>query len=250
MRNVYKQQGSGVRFDWGLVGAQQLSTKDGCLVVVDVLSFTTAVSVCVSRDIDVYPYRWNDDGVATYARENDAVLAAGRLEVTTEHPWSLSTAALKFAPHTPSLVLPSPNGSTIATASAGMVVAASLRNGTAVGRRLAAAGFGTAERPVTVVAAGERWGDDDSLRPCVEDLLGAGCVIAALLEAGCMPSAEARIASTAFATADINTALFDCASGRELIEDGFEQDVHAASELDADTVMPVLKANAFVNWTA
>ena len=96
-----------------------------------------------------------------------------------DQPWSLSPAALLRAPYTPRLVLPSPNGSTIAAAASGLVLAACLRNASAVGRWLAAHGYGTPSRPVLVVPAGERW-PDGSLRPSLEDGLGAGAVIAAL----------------------------------------------------------------------
>lgn len=76
------------------------------------------------------------------------------------------------------LVLPSPNGSAIASATAGTVVAACLRNATAVARWL---GFRLADSgtAVTVIAAGERW-PDGSLRPALEDLLGAGALLSAL----------------------------------------------------------------------
>ena len=107
-----------------------------------------------------------------------AVLATGRRAATPDHPWSLSPAALRAAPAPARLVLPSPNGSAIAAAAPPgvTVVAGCLRNATAVGRRVARAG------PVTVVPAGERW-PDGSLRPALEDLLGAGAVVAALLDA-------------------------------------------------------------------
>jgi 2-phosphosulfolactate phosphatase len=71
-------------------------------------------------------------------------------------------------------VLPIPNGSAIATALGGKpVVAACLRNAAAVAGRLTAEGFGTAQRPIVVIAAGEQW-PDGPLRPAVEDLLAPG----------------------------------------------------------------------------
>ncbi|MGI5461043.1 hypothetical protein ACQEWB_49395 [Streptomyces sp. CA-249302] len=39
------QCGSGVRFEWGPGGARRLTARAACPVVVDVLSFTTAVRV-------------------------------------------------------------------------------------------------------------------------------------------------------------------------------------------------------------
>ncbi|MDW4906865.1 2-phosphosulfolactate phosphatase [Streptomyces sp. ADMS] len=106
---------------------------------------------------------------------------AGRRSVSPGPPWSLSPAALRRAPFAARLVLLSPNGSAISAAAGDTtrVVAACLRNATTVGAWLAERGYGTAERPVCVIAAGERR-PDGSLRPALEDLLGAGAVVASL----------------------------------------------------------------------
>lgn len=251
MRDVYKQLNAGVRFDWGLAGARSLSDPKGCLVVVDVLSFTTAVSIAVSRGMAVLPYRWRDETAAEFAVEHDAELAVGRGEMSAEKPWSLSGAALLKSPFTPRLALPSPNGSTISAASDGLVVAASLRNGAVVAEQLADAGYGIPERPIVVIASGEHWSSNSSLRPALEDLLGAGLVLSHLQSAGCSLSIEARVAAASYeSVSDIETAIHDCASGRELIDDGFLQDVAVASAIGADNVMPTLINGAFVNTAA
>jgi 2-phosphosulfolactate phosphatase len=44
MSDWFVQQEYGVRFEWGPTGAQQLAPGAACLVVVDVLSFTTSVT--------------------------------------------------------------------------------------------------------------------------------------------------------------------------------------------------------------
>ncbi|WP_257584201.1 2-phosphosulfolactate phosphatase [Streptomyces sp. TLI_146] len=183
-----------------------------------------------------------------FAEQVDAALAVGRRAVSEGSPWSLSPAALRRAPFTPRLVLPSPNGSAIAAAAAdsSAVVAASLRNAAAVGQWLGAQGHGTIEHPVGVIAAGERW-PDGSLRPALEDLLGAGAVIAALLECGGeAPSPEAAMAAAAFTgTPDPRAAVAAGSSGRELGEAGFADDVAIATELDVSRVVPVLTSGAF-----
>ena len=236
-----RQSSFGVRFDWGVSGAAVVSS--GCLVVVDVLSFTTSVTVAVERGTRVFPYRWRDSTAGELAVREKAELAVGRSQMSAAAPWSLSPAALRLAPFTERLVLPSPNGSTVAS-SAGddvTVVAGCLRNASAVGHGLIARGWGTAEQPASVIAAGERW-PDDGLRPAVEDLLGAGAVIAALHERGGGPlSPEASAALAAFrATEDVHTALAHCASGQELITSGYAEDVVIAAELDATDAVPVL----------
>ena len=117
------------------------------------------------------------------------------------------------APFTPRLVLPSPNGSAIAAAvttpsSQTDLLAASLRNVTATSRWIAGRGLGTPDRPVTVIAAGERW-PDGSLRPALEDLLGAGAVIAALARAAAGPlSPEADAARRCYETAPDEPSAF------------------------------------------
>ena len=234
-----------MRLEWGLRGAREL--VDGgvrTVVVVDVLSFTTSVTVAVERGTAVRPHPWGADSAVELAPELDAVCAVGR---TAAGPGeiSLSPASILAAEPLERLVLPSPNGSAIcaALADGGVeVVAGCLRNAGAVGRWLA-------ERPgpVGVVAAGERWGDDGSLRPAVEDLWGAGAVVAALAAARpqLSESPEALVARAAFGAVhdDVLGHLLRCASGVELAEKGFEADVAVAAEVDASTVVPVLVDN-------
>ncbi|RIQ23852.1 2-phosphosulfolactate phosphatase [Jiangella rhizosphaerae] len=244
---AWDQDGYGVRLEWGPAGARRLAPHVACLVVVDVLSFTTAVSVAADAGTTVHPYAWRDETAAAYAGSVGARLAVGRKAATTDQPWSLSPAALRDAPVTPRLVLPSPNGSGIAAAARDdpsvAVVAGCLRNAAAVGRWLTESGYGTADRPVAVVPAGERW-PDGSLRPALEDLLGAGAIVAAL--GGARPSPEAAAARAAVdATGDIAATLRDCASGRELIAYGFPDDVAIAAERDHSDVVPVLAGGGF-----
>ncbi|MEQ7008264.1 2-phosphosulfolactate phosphatase [Actinopolymorpha sp. B17G11] len=249
----YAQSPYGIRFEWGPAGAERIRQGCACVVVVDVLSFTTAVTVVVEAGTRVFPYAWRDETAATFAKDKGARLAVGRKAVSEESPWSLSPAALRRAPTADRLVLPSPNGSSIsaAAASAGAtVVAGSLRNARATGRWLSANGFGSPERPVAVIASGERW-SDGSLRPALEDLLGAGAVIAALADAGREGlSPEAFNAHASFrTTADVTSAVADCASGRELIAYGFAEDVAVATEVDGSGTVPVLTDEGFVAAT-
>jgi 2-phosphosulfolactate phosphatase len=94
-----------------------------------------------------------------------------------------------------------------------------------------------------VVAAGERR-PDGSLRPAVEDLVGAGAILHAL---GGRPSPEARAAVAAFldAAADLPATLAGCVSGRELAARGHAADLRLAAERDVGRVVPVLSGDAF-----
>jgi 2-phosphosulfolactate phosphatase len=245
----WSQQGYGVQLEWGPIGAAWLSRPEAAVVVFDGLCFTTCVSVAVGRGTAVHPAAWRDGRAVELATGLDAELAVGRGEVTTERPYSLSPAHLLTAPPTPRLVLPSPNGSTIAAAATtGTVVAACLRNASAVARWLEAQGYGTPERPVAVVPAGERW-PDGSLRPALEDLLGAAAVVSALAARGAGPLSPEAVAAPPVlaATADLRAGLRECGSGRELVTRGWPEDVDVAAERDADSVVPVLVDGAFVD---
>ncbi|MFC0507398.1 2-phosphosulfolactate phosphatase [Micromonospora costi] len=245
---VYAQPGSGARFDWGLAGAAELGRVCAALVVVDVLSFTTAVEVAVSRGMRVHPFPWGEQA-ADYAQRVGATVAVGRRRTTPEQPWSLSPAALNAAPVVTDLVLPSPNGSAISAAASATglpVVAACLRNARAVGQWLLRQGYGSTDAPIGVIAAGERW-PDGSLRPSVEDQLGAASVLDALA-AGAPGglSVEAAMALAALAsTPDVPAAVRGSVSGRELVEGGFAGDVDVAVQLDVSDVVPLLYQGVF-----
>ncbi|WP_067807229.1 2-phosphosulfolactate phosphatase [Nocardia beijingensis] len=245
-----RQRPSGVRLEWGSAGAAALGPECACVVVVDVLSFTTSVSVAVEAGTRVLPYPSREGGAAQFAARHGAELAVGRRAVSERQPWSLSPAALRSASVVERLVLPSPNGSAIAAAVSGVpVVAACLRNAGAVAGWIAGRGWGTERQPVALIAAGEQWPGRDVLRPAVEDWLGAGAVAAALARGGAGPlSAEAHAAAVAYdGIADVAALIRDCASGRELSEGGFAQDVAVATELDSSGVVPVLIDGAFVD---
>ncbi|MFF4731620.1 2-phosphosulfolactate phosphatase [Streptomyces mirabilis] len=248
------QCGTGIRFEWGPAGAGRLAGKAACLIVVDVLSFTAAVSVAAEKGIRVLPF-WLPDGPATtaeraasekaavvYAQQSGARLAIACHAVTPDSPWSLSPAHMRRVPFVARLVLPSPNGAAIAAVAPPhvRVVAACLRNITAVGSWLPAGGYGTPAHPVAVIAAGERW-PDGSLRLALEDLLCAGGLISDLHAQGAGPlSAVAAAARAAYeAAADLTRAVAAGVSGRELAARGFVQDVAIATEGDICAAVPV-----------
>lgn len=260
---------STLHLDWGLDGARA-AALGGALVVVDVLSFSTAVTIMTGRGSIVYPHTWPSPDVEAFARARDAAWAVGRREVSAEHPWSLSPADLIAAPAVDRLVLPSPNGSAISAAAGAsafgavtadggpagdhpadgvpaecVVVAGCLRNASAVAAWLENAGFGTQERPVTVIAAGERW-PDGGLRPALEDLLGAAAIIAAM-NGHIIRSPEAAVAEVGWFAHRHHAAEFlrECYSGRELIDRDRAADVTLAAEYDAQDIVPVLVEGAF-----
>ena len=247
----YQQSGSTVRFEWGLTGAMAVAAGASVVVVIDVLSFTTTVSVAVDQGLEVFPYRFRDATAAAFAASRGAVLAVGRREAGASGV-SLSPLSIRQAPRdgtlyrSGKLVLPSPNGSAIARqlGRSVPVVAACLRNAAAVARWIAGCAPGG---PVAIVAAGERW-PGDLLRPAVEDLWGAGAVIAELTAAGftgLSPEAASAAASFDAVSGSLQTALTECASGRELAEDGFAAEIAVATEWNASSSVPVLVGESF-----
>jgi 2-phosphosulfolactate phosphatase len=243
------QDGFAYRLGWGLDGLRSLSPGCAVIVVVDVLRFTTAVCAALEAGATVLPFRWADDRAAAYADEHGAILAGRREDGRP----SLSPTDLLQLDAGTRLVLPSPNGSTIAFEAARsgveVVLAGSFRNATATARYALTIADG---RPIGVVAAGERWDHTPDLRPCVEDLLGAGAVLRALDPSGAVSaprcSPEARAARAAFADARpmLRDAIADGASGRELARIGFADDVDTAAAHDAATLVARLDATEFV----
>lgn len=228
-----------VALHWGAVGAP----SSDCAVVVDVLSFSTALTVAIDQGIEVLPYRWKDESAAAFARDHSAALAVGRSEQEPSGV-SLSPGSIRRSRGLERLVLPSPNGSAIShqLGAAGMVVVGGcLRNATAVAGWVA----GRSPDAVTVVAAGERW-PDGSLRPALEDLLGAGAIIEAMPR-DVVLDGDARAARAAFREAcpHLLDRLLACPSGRELAAAGFRDDVLIAAELDASTSVPLLAGDRF-----
>lgn len=243
------QHGFTYRSDWGLDGLESLATDSAVVVVVDVLRFTSAVCCPLEPGAVVLPYRWNDASAPAYAVEHSAVLA-GRRELGE---LSLSPTDLLTVDAGTRLVLPSPNGSALAVRARELgvphVLAGCIRNATATAvaaRQLAGPGA------ISVIAAGERWGSaDGSLRPAVEDQLGAGAILAALDPSasvsapGCSPEAAAARAAFVAARPLIYDTLRQTASDRELVERGWDDDVATSAAHDVSITECHLIGNEF-----
>jgi 2-phosphosulfolactate phosphatase len=234
----FDQREFDIRCEWGEQGVVHLAPVSDAVIIVDVMSFTTCVSIATARGVTVFPYRWNDDSRVAFARSVGAELAGPR----GEERFSLSPASLLQVPRGTRLVLPSPNGSALTLATGRTpTFAGCLRNSRAVA--LAATHYG---RRVSIIPAGERWKEDHTLRPAFEDLVGAGAIIQHLT--GTM-SPEARLAVDAFrgAASDLCTRLKECSSGKELIAMGFEEDIFLIAQIDADDCAPVMRDGAYRN---
>lgn len=117
-----------------------------------------------------------------------------------------------------------------------------LRNATAVAR---AARQIAGDGDIAVVPAGELW-PDGTLRPAIEDLLGAGAIISHL-DLPCSP--EAQVARDAYRAAgsEIASLIRSSVSGRELVSGGFLQDVEIAVADNISSIAPMLTDGAYRN---
>lgn len=254
--DAFGQRDYAVRLEWGPAGAHAVVADVS--VIVDVLSFSTSVCVAVERGMSVYSYPWKGPRAEAFAAERGAVLAVGRRESTMPGAgvgYSLSPAMLVDSPPVPRLVLPSPNGSTIAAAlsdSGSRVLVGCLRNASAVAGWLASRlDRGDA---VAIIAAGERWESDGSLRPALEDHLGAGAILSMVARLGHRSrlSPEALVAAELFDTVRPELARYigGCVSARELDDRGFHADVDVAAGLDGSVAVPLLVDGVFTAASA
>ena len=230
-----QQDGYDLRLECGLPGVHALAAVSRAVVIVDVLSFSTAVDIATSRGAQVLPYRWRDPSAAEFAAAHRALLA----DHVRGSGYSLSPASLRSIPPGTALVLPSPNGSTLCLSAGAAVWTACLRNYHAVAAAVRRMGS-----PVAVIPAGEQW-PDGLLRPALEDLLGAGAVLSEL--AGRLsPEAELAVAAFERFRGRLPETLAACISGRELLRRGFGMDVELSAECGVSDAAPVLRGDRFV----
>lgn len=168
-----------------------------------------ALSVAVDVRTIVFPYPLADTDADAYAAQHRAVLAVRRASAGANQE-SLSLASLRSGAAPARVVLPLPNGSTIAHRVGSRVpvlIAACLRNALAVGTWIAQS---YPEATVAVIVAGERW-DDGSLRPAAEDMWDTGAVIEALVANG---AGGTRVAAVMGPPGSGRSTLLDLLVGR------------------------------------
>jgi len=218
-----------VHVEWG---ERALDHNADVAVIVDCLSFSTALCVACARGAKVFPFDLRE-GAKRFASLLELEIAGKR----REKGLSLSPPSLNQLKPGAQIILPSPNGSNLTLfAKQNHVFAGSLRNAKACASAIEQVG-----QDVIIVAAGERWQTDNSLRPAFEDWITAG-VIASYLGDGFDLSTEAKLAVSSFRAVenDLHNSLIDCQSGQELTERGFVEDVEWAAKLDATPVVPKL----------
>lgn len=230
----FSQQDYDVRCEWGADGVKHLAPTTSVFIIVDVMSFSSCVSIATSRGVSVYPFATLDDAAQAFADDKGATLA------TRENGLLLRPSALQTLESGTKLVLPSPNGSTLTTLTGNIpTLTGCLRNAETVANRAQ-----DINSQVTVIAAGERWKDTRTLRPAIEDYVGAGAIIHHL---GGTKSPEAKLAEGAFLQARdrLHDTLLSGASGRELHERGHDEDLALILTQNVDAVAPLLVDGAY-----
>ncbi len=237
----FNQHEFDIRCEWG-TGIEHLLPVSDVIVIVDVLSFSAAVDIATTRGALVYPCPPGTDA-ARYADGLNAILALPGRSATGGY--SLSPSSLLTIPPETRLVLPSPNGSALSAAAAksGSVRAfcGCLRNASVVAR----AANSTGGR-ISVIPAGERW-PDGSLRPALEDLVGAGAIIRDL-EGTRSPEAEVAVLAFDHFQGRLLDMLTHIGSGQELLARGFDRDLRLAAALDECENVPVLSGTTYASW--
>ena len=238
----YDQSSYPIRCEWGLKGIEALASLSDVVVIVDVLSFTTSVEVGVSCGACLLPFHHGMpfETIEAYAREKNALTPAKTR--VKEGGFSLSPVSIMKIEAGTRLVLPSINGSTLTLTAAqyAHTIAGCLRNCEAV-----AAHAQTLGEKITVIACGERWDDHKSLRPAIEDLIGAGAILS-YLKGERSPEAELAVAAFQSVRPDFMDTIQGCSSGRELIDRGFREDVEMATAFNVSRCVPVLREGMYV----
>jgi 2-phosphosulfolactate phosphatase len=246
-----------VHVEWGRAGLEQAAARGDGIVVVDVLSFSTLVTLVTERGAAVRALAPEDiaglGGRAAVA-ERFAAHVAGDTRDDAAARVTLSPASAVRVERGDRLVIPSLNGGMLTSnaAPAPFAIVGCLRNCVAIGRFVAAAlRLGVVER-VTIVAAGEQWKADwpgpERGRFAIEDWLGAGAIASECRAGNVTLSSEAEVAARAFdaTRGDLAAVLSTSLSGRELASWGFDADVSLAGAVAVDDGIPVLQRDGFI----
>jgi 2-phosphosulfolactate phosphatase len=236
---LFDQSEFDLRCEWGEQGVAKLAPISDVVVIVDVLSFSTCVEIATNNGAIVFPYRWQDESAIDYAKSMNAELASRQR--TSNKGYSLAPSSMTNISAGTRLVLPSPNGASL-TLRTGQTptLAGCLRNCEAVANYVQSYGS-----KISVIPAGEKW-EDGTLRPAIEDLVGAGAILS-YLNGRQSPEAEVAVAAFSSVKDNLLAVLRRCSSGKELIARGFTADVELAAAINTSGCVPLLRHNAYVN---
>jgi len=224
--------------DWGPEGVAAAAARGDVAIIVDVLSFGTAVSTAVKAGATIFPCATPVEALDT-AKLAGTHAAVQRRDVPIGGQFSLSPLTMVSARPGDKICVASPNGAAccrIGESARGMFVA-----GLVNARETARAAARRARNHacgITVVACGERH-PNGSLRPAVEDWVGAGAIISHLQAPR---SAEAEVCREAYLAVHhrIPELLWKSESGQELRAAGYSRDVTYATSIDVHDTAVIL----------
>ena len=241
-----------IKVEWGQRGARAASERGDIVIIVDVLSFSSTVVTAVDHGAEIYPYPPPlDERAKSFAASIHAQMVVGRTEAVRFGGHSLSPLTFAPADRGQKFVMCSLNGAACVSMAAKVpaLLIGCLLNASAaadIANRLQR----NWKTNITVVPCGETWPDalenEHKLRPGIEDYLGAGLIVSKLTGRK-SPEAEVCVGAFEYAKNKLGELIWDCASGRELRERGFEQDVIHCAKADTSQAVPILHENRFVN---
>ena len=240
-----------VRFDWGPTGAAAVAEGADLAVVVDVLSFTTTLTVAVERGMKVFPYRWkrlHRRGVRRRARRRlggRPLRGVGRSACRRQRPGALAARSEADGAALAERLLDLLRPRRLGTHGGGCLSAQPHRRGRVA--RGQAGAVGPASPSSRPASAGPTARCGPRSRTCG-------------VRVRCSPHwwswasrpqpggrASGRGVPRRRTRTPLRTdELLACASGGELVAAGFGDDVLMAAELDVSDVVPVLAGEAFV----
>jgi 2-phosphosulfolactate phosphatase len=233
---IFDQAQFDIRCGWGEDGIREFAPISDVVIIVDVLSFSTCVSIATGRGAGILPYDGDKKGAAEFARSMGAEVAGAR----GRGRYSLSPATFVDIPTGALVVLPGINGARLSLLTGQVpTFVGCLRNAMAVAEAATRVG-----QTIAVVPAGERCKRDGTLREAIEDCVGAGAIIRHLQ--GTL-SSDAAAAVDLFGRVEprLLSLLTACPSGEELISMGFEGDIPLCADVDIDNCAPVLKDGTY-----
>ncbi|MBD1904278.1 2-phosphosulfolactate phosphatase [Funiculus sociatus GB2-A5] len=244
---IFSQHPYRCKLDWGQRGARQAAERGDIIVIVDTLSFSTAVACAVHHGGIVYPCSKTED-VAAFAQRISGEASVNRRDVPDKGRFSLSPLTYLGLESGTRIVLASPNGATCSRLSGQVsyLFTGALVNAAAVATAVSQV-MSTTNLSVTVIACGEQWSipsSEGQLRVAIEDYVGAGAILS-YLEYEKSPEARVCEGSFRYIQKHLEETLWECGSARELRESGFEADVQHSLTLNLYDSVPVMRGEYF-----
>jgi 2-phosphosulfolactate phosphatase len=248
----YDQSPFECRVEWGQRGAREAAERGDITIIVDVLSFSSTVVTATIHGASISPYPPPiNDAAKLYAQEIGADLVWSRADAEKYGGHSLSPLSFKPDDSAKKFVFCSMNGAacTWVAKKVPALLIGCLLNASAVAEVANQLKISTGAN-ITVIPCGEKWLDclenENKLRPAIEDYLGAGSILSKL-NGTKSPEAQVCIGSFEHSQKKLKELIWDCGSGRELRQRGYEEDVKYCSQFDIYQAVPLLVENQFKN---